>query len=35
LLGNGAILSIITLRGGGGRRLPEIVMSFLPTGAGG
>jgi hypothetical protein len=29
LLGNGANLSITTLRGGGGIRLPEIVITFL------
>ena len=29
LLGNGANLSMTTLRGGGGIRLPEIVITFL------
>lgn len=34
LLGIGASLSITTLRGGGGSRLPEMVISLRPTGCG-
>jgi len=33
--GSGASLSIITFLGGGGRRLPEIVILFGPIAAGG
>jgi len=33
--GSGASLSITTFRGGGGRRLPPIVILFGPTGCGG
>ncbi len=35
LLGTGAKRSITTLRGGGGKRLPEIVISLRPTAGGG
>jgi len=35
LLGSGAKRSITTFRGGGGKRLPEIVIIFLPTATGG
>jgi hypothetical protein len=35
LLGKGANLSIITFLGAGGNLLPEIVMTFWPTAAGG
>ena len=35
LVGMGASLSITTLRGGGGMRFPEMVITFLPTGQGG
>ena len=33
--GNSANLSMTTLRGGGGKRLPLIVISFLPIFVGG
>ena len=33
--GNSANRSIMTLRGGGGRRLPDMVISLRPMGAGG
>ena len=35
LAGMGANLSITTFRGGGGNRLPEIVINLRPTGGGG
>ena len=35
LLGNGASLSMTTFLGGGGNRLPEMVILFGPTGIGG
>lgn len=35
LLGKGASLSITTFLGGGGIRLPEIVITLRPTAAGG
>jgi len=35
LAGTGGSLSTITFLGGGGKRLPVIVIIFLPTAAGG
>ena len=35
LVGSGASLSMITFLGGGGRRLPEIVINFTPNAVGG